>query len=100
MHDKICPPNWFHLVDTHICAIFGQCSVCLLPNLLSVHLGCTAVILGVGVVCGAAMLAEERRLQREGERKLFHHITAIGTNNANYTTGCQWGFTKQERSCF
>lgn len=59
------------MVDTHICAILGQRSVGLLPNLLSVHLGCTAVVLGVGVVCGAAMLAEERRLQTEGGRALL-----------------------------
>lgn len=50
---------WFFLIDTHICAIFGQRSICLLPNLLPVHLSCTTIILGVGVVRGAAMLAEE-----------------------------------------
>lgn len=60
-------PNCFHLSDTHICAIFRQSSISLLPNLLSVHLGCTAVILGVSVICGAAVLAEECRLQTEGE---------------------------------
>lgn len=94
----IYPPNCLHLVDTHICAIFGQGSVCLLSDLLSVHLGCTAVILGVGVICGAAMLTEECHLQMEGERKLMHHITEICTNNADYTTPCWRGITEQERS--
>ena len=51
--------NWFFSINTHICAILGQRSICLLPNLLPVHLGCTTIILGVGVVRGAAMLAEE-----------------------------------------
>lgn len=70
-------------LDTHICAILGQRSIGLLPDLLSVHLGGTAVILGVGVICGAAMLAEERRLQAEGESELLNHITEICANNTS-----------------
>lgn len=68
-HAMIYPINGVRCIDTHICAIFGQRCICLLPNLLSVHLSRTAVILGVGVVCGAAMLTEECRLQTKAERK-------------------------------
>lgn len=49
-------------VCTHIGAVLGQGSVRLLPDLLSIHLGSTTVVLGIGVVSGAAMLAEEGRL--------------------------------------
>lgn len=64
-------------LKTHICSILGQCSVGLLSNLLPVHLRRTAVILGIGVVCGAAMLAEKGSLQTERERNwgYFKHVS-------------------------
>lgn len=90
--------NRFPLAHTHICATLWQGSVRLLSDLLSVHLGRAAVILGVGVICGAAMLAEECHLQKEGERKVMHHITVICTNNVHYISWCWRGITEQERS--
>lgn len=59
------------MVYTHIGAVLGQRSVRLLADLLSVHLGRAAVVLGVGVVSGAAMLAEEGRLQGRGRRNVI-----------------------------
>lgn len=56
---------------THIGAVLGQRSVRLLADLLSVHLGRAAVVLGVGVVSGAAMLTEEGRLQGRGRRNVI-----------------------------
>lgn len=49
--------------DTHVRAVLGQRSVGLLPDLLPVQLSGPTVVLGVGVVGGAAVLAEEHRLQ-------------------------------------
>lgn len=61
----------FHLVYTHIGAVLGQRSVRLLADLLSVHLGRAAVVLGIGVVSGAAMLAEEGRLRGRGRHNII-----------------------------
>lgn len=64
---------------THIGAILGQRSVRLLADLLSVHLGRAAVVLGVGVVSGAAMLAEEGRLQGRGRRNVIDSRDSVPT---------------------
>lgn len=52
--------------------MFGQRGVCELADLLPVHLGGAAVVLGVGVTGGAAVLAEERHLQTGSESSASH----------------------------
>lgn len=69
----------FHLVYTHLGAVFGQRSVRLLADLLSVHLGRTAVVLGVGVVSGAAMLAEEGRLRGRRRHNIIDLCDSVST---------------------
>lgn len=54
---------------THVRPIFRQRRVGLLSDLLSVHLCRAAVVLGGGVIGGAAMLAEEGRLHQEDTDK-------------------------------
>lgn len=48
---------------TYIIPILGYGGTCQLPDLLPVHLGCTAIILGTGVCGGATMLAEKGGLK-------------------------------------
>lgn len=64
---QMCPRD-----GTHVCAVFGQRGVGQLADLLPVHLGGAAVVLGVGVAGGAAVLAEERRLQTGSESSASH----------------------------
>lgn len=73
-------------VCTHISAVLGQSSVRLLADLVSVHLGSTTVVLSVGVVGGAAMLAEEGRLWGRGRQHVihtFHNIPPLELRHKN-----------------
>jgi len=49
-------------LHTNLSAILGERSIGKLSNLLSVHLSRTTVILCIGVIGGAAMLAEKPHL--------------------------------------
>lgn len=71
-----------HLVYTHVGAILGQRSIRLLADLLSVHLGSAAVVLCIGVVSGAAMLAEEGRLSGRGKHYFIYSRDSISTSEA------------------
>lgn len=73
------PSGLSHLVYTHIGAVLGQRGVRLLADLLSVHLGSAAVVLGVGVVSGAAMLAEEGRLWGRRRHSVIYSRDGIPT---------------------
>lgn len=63
---RLPPPSQRHLsrlIYTYIIPILGHGSACQLPDLLPVHLGCTAIILGTGICGGAPMLAEKGSLK-------------------------------------